>query len=62
MRARPPLAISTREASGGARAMTYDPEQYLQAHRQTWHGFLRLATWSTAAVVLALILMALFLL
>lgn len=42
--------------------MTYDPNQYLQSHRQTWHGFTRLVIWSTAAVVLALVLMALFLL
>jgi hypothetical protein len=42
--------------------MTYDPDRYLQSHRQTWHGFIRLVFWSAAAVVLSLVLMALFLL
>ena len=37
-------------------------ESMLQEHKATYVGFVRLVTWSTAAVVITLILMALFLL
>ncbi|HEX9646272.1 MAG TPA: aa3-type cytochrome c oxidase subunit IV [Alphaproteobacteria bacterium] len=42
--------------------MTYDPNQYLQSHRNTWRGFTRLVIYSAASVALTLIVMALFLL
>ena len=37
-------------------------ESMLQEHKATYIGFVRLVTWSTVAVVITLILMALFLL
>ena len=42
--------------------MSYDPEQLLQDHRATWHSFIRLVIWSSGAVIVLLILMAIFLL
>lgn len=37
-------------------------DDMLQEHRRTWHGFVRLIGFSVAASVLALTLMAIFLL
>jgi len=37
-------------------------DQLLEEHRQSWKGFVRLVAYSTAAVVIALALMAMFLL
>jgi len=37
-------------------------DRLLEEHRQSWQGFVRLATWSTVFVVIVLILMAIFLL
>jgi hypothetical protein len=37
-------------------------DELLEEHRRTWHGFCKLLTYSTAGVVVILILMALFLL
>lgn len=37
-------------------------DQLLEEHRQTWHGFIRLMTWSLVGTVIILVLMALFLL
>jgi len=37
-------------------------DQLLEEHRQTWKGFVRLVFFSTAAVVITLALMAIFLL
>jgi hypothetical protein len=42
--------------------MSYDPQQYLEQHRVMWARFMKMTVYSTAAVVIALILMALFLL
>ena len=39
--------------------MAQDTES--QRHREGWEGFTRLLTWSTTAIVILLILMALFL-
>ena len=37
-------------------------QQMLEEHRQTWHGFVKLIAYSSVATVIALILMAIFLL
>jgi hypothetical protein len=37
-------------------------DQMLEEHRQSWHGFVKLMTYSTVAVIAALVLMAIFLL
>jgi Ni,Fe-hydrogenase I cytochrome b subunit len=37
-------------------------DQLLREHQQIWKGFVRFITWSTAFVVVTLLLMALFLL
>lgn len=37
-------------------------DQLLQEHRQTWKGFVRLVTFSTAGAAITLALMAIFLL
>ena len=37
-------------------------DQLLREHQQNWKGFVRFITWSTAFVVITLLLMALFLL
>ncbi len=37
-------------------------DQLLREHQQNWKGFVRLVTWSTAFVVVVLLLMAAFLL
>ena len=37
-------------------------DQLLREHQQIWKGFVRFITWSTAFVVITLLLMALFLL
>ena len=37
-------------------------DQMLYEHRKTWNSFVRLIIWSTAAIVITLILMAIFLL
>lgn len=37
-------------------------DQLLREHQRNWKGFVRFITWSTALVVIALILMAIFLL
>ena len=39
--------------------MVMDPE--VQRHAETWHGFFRFMQFSVAAVVVILVLMALFL-
>ena len=41
--------------------MAYDPDQMLRENRAFWHIFLKLTVATSAAVLLALILMALFL-
>jgi Bacterial aa3 type cytochrome c oxidase subunit IV len=41
-------------------AMTFDPE--VERHRRTWIGFTRFVKFGTAAVVILLILLAIFLL
>ena len=42
--------------------MSYDPQQYLQEHQVMWARFMKWSVYGTVAVVIALILMALFLL
>lgn len=42
--------------------MSYDPQQYLDEHKSMWARFMKLTVYSTALVVIALILMAIFLL
>ena len=42
--------------------MSYDPQQYLEEHKAMWGQFMKWTVYSTAAVVIALILMAIFLL
>ena len=37
-------------------------DQMLHEHQKTWHGIVKLLTYSTAAAVITLILMAIFLL
>ena len=37
-------------------------DQMLEEHRRQWHGFVKLMGWSLAAVVVTLVLMAIFLL
>ena len=37
-------------------------DQMLREHQKTWHGFVKLMTYSTAAAAATLILMAIFLL
>ncbi len=41
--------------------MAFDFEMETQRHMVGWKGFVRIATWSTAAAALVLVLMALFL-
>ena len=36
-------------------------QQMLDEHRETWNGFVKLLTWSVAAVALTLLLMRIFL-
>lgn len=36
-------------------------DQMLEEHKQTWHSFTRLVIWSTAAIIVVLALMAIFL-
>lgn len=36
-------------------------DDMLKQHEETWHGFLKLLTWSTVGIVIVLILMGLFL-
>jgi hypothetical protein len=36
-------------------------DQMLHEHQKTWHGFVKLIQYSTAAVVITLVLMAIFL-
>ena len=36
--------------------------EMLEQHRRTWHGFCQLMGYSTAAIVVTLVLMAIFLL
>ncbi len=40
--------------------MTYDPNQYLEDHRRTWHDFVKLVAAAAAGVAVLLILLALF--
>ncbi len=42
--------------------MSYDPQQYLDEHKVMWGRFMKLTVYGTAAVVIALLLMAAFLL
>lgn len=42
--------------------MSYDPQQYLDEHKEMWARFMKWTVWGTAAVVIALLLMAAFLL
>lgn len=42
-------------------AADHNFEAIEREHRATWNAFVRLATWASAAVVVALALMALFL-
>lgn len=42
--------------------MSYDPQQYLQDHQAMWGRFMKWTVFGTAAVVVALLLMAAFLL
>ncbi len=37
-------------------------DQMLHEHQKSWHGFVKLITYSTAAVIVTLVLMAIFLL
>ena len=37
-------------------------DQMLRERRETWDGFCRLLFWSIAAIIIALVLMAIFLL
>ncbi|RMD62008.1 MAG: aa3-type cytochrome c oxidase subunit IV [Alphaproteobacteria bacterium] len=37
-------------------------QDLLEEHRQTWRGFVKLITYSAAAVIVTLVLMAIFLL
>ncbi len=41
--------------------MAYDPNQYLEEHRQMWGRFVKLTAGTTAAVLVTLALMAVFL-
>jgi len=43
-------------------ASTHGEDPMLRAHQQTYKGFVRLLTWSTIGVALALVLLAAFLL
>ena len=42
--------------------MSYDPQQYLDEHKVMWARFMKWSVYGTAAVVIALLLMAAFLL
>ena len=42
--------------------MSYDPEQMNLEHQEIWQGFIKLAIYSTAFVVLVLVLLGLFVL
>ncbi len=42
--------------------MSYDQDQMLQEHQAVWSGFMKLCTYSVIAIVVLLILMAIFLL
>ena len=42
--------------------MSYDPQQYLDDHKEMWARFMKWTVYCTAAVVISLLLMAAFLL
>lgn len=42
--------------------MSYDPEQMNLEHQEIWQGFIKLTIFTTAAVVLLLILLGVFVL
>ncbi len=42
--------------------MPYDPEQMNLEHQEIWQGFIKLSIFATAAVVLLLILLGVFVL
>lgn len=39
-----------------------DDPQMIREHQDFWHGFVKFTTWSVAAIVVTLVLMAVFLL
>jgi len=41
--------------------MSYDPQQYLDEHKDMWARFMKWTVYGTVAVVIALALMAAFL-
>jgi len=47
---------------GVNRRMAYDPDQMNLEHQEIWQGFIKLTIYSTAFVVMVLILMGTFLL
>ena len=42
--------------------MSYDPQQYLDEHKTMWGQFMKYTVYGTVVVVIALLLMAAFLL
>ena len=42
--------------------MSYDPQQYLEEHQAMWASFMKWSVYGTVAVIIALALMAAFLL
>ena len=55
-------ALEFRAIGKGVQAMGYDPQQYLDEHNEMWARFMKWTVWGTAAVIIALLLMAAFLL
>ena len=41
--------------------MSFDLDQYVEAHRSNWANFVKLTAYSSAAVILLLVLLAIFL-
>ena len=42
--------------------MSFDPDQYVEEHRENWLSFVRLSAYGGAGVIIILVLLAIFVL